>query len=992
MFPRFCSLALAMLFGGALYGQAPFIFPSATVGVPWQFAPGSFGAIEQFPGAVPPYTACTITSGAIPPGFTFSPFTFANGQNNCYFRGTPTTAGTFNYTFTLTDSASATSGVGARQITVNGPVNITTSTLPNVTMPAAYPSTTLVATGGTAPLTWSISTGALPSGLTLSSAGVISGTPTAAGVFNFGVRVQDVQAASAIKTFSITVTASLQISASPTALTFTGKTDGPSSSSLINVSATAVGQPFTFATSTVTGGNWLSATSPVRTTPGSVQVTANPAGLAAGTYQGSVTINNPNSNPPTVTVAVTFTVQASATPQLRVSPASLSVAAVVGGAAATRTVAVTNPGSGSIPVTVTARTNGGNWLSATPGSGNVTPNAPLSVTITADPRGLSSGTFNGTVTIAGSGMTVQVSVTLSVSDLAQKISLSQGGLTFFGVAGLAPSEPQSINVSNTGSGNLSFSATATTVTGGNWLSVSPASGTAAAGGNGTDLQVIADPSRLTAGDYYGKINVAGSGAANTPQSASIVLRVAAPGTALGIKSAPSAAVFLAAGTQTLTISTDGAGSFATSVTDDFAGGPSFFSHSPAAGGTITAGSPLKLNVTTVATGLSPGIYSGSLVLQTNTGVILRVPVILSIPLPSTEAEPAGAALTGAGRAATCAPTKLLPVATSFSDNFSVAAGWPTPIEVRVVDDCASLFSAGSVVVSFSNGDVPISLSQLGDGRWTGTWSGRSPANSVVITVTAATKDQSLTGKAVFGGALQVNPNPPMVSEGGVVNGASFLPQVSPGSFVSVFGSRLAQAQVSAPTVPLPLVLSGASIVAAGREVPLFFTIDGQLNAILPYGIPVNTLLQVITSRENALSTPQTVSVSAAAPGIFAYGNNLGIVQGVQASGAVPLANKDNPVQAGQTVVIYCTGLGEVNPPVPAGTQTPLTQLSNTVATVTLTIGGVPATVSFAGLTPGQTGLYQVNAVVPSGVAAGDSVPVVMTAAGQSSAPVFISVR
>jgi uncharacterized protein (TIGR03437 family) len=78
--------------------------------------------------------------------------------------------------------------------------------------------------------------------------------------------------------------------------------------------------------------------------------------------------------------------------------------------------------------------------------------------------------------------------------------------------------------------------------------------------------------------------------------------------------------------------------------------------------------------------------------------------------------------------------------------------------------------------------------------------------------------------------------------------------------------------------------------------------------------------------------------------------------------------------------------------VPAGTQTPATQLSTTVSTATLTIDGVPAAVSFSGLTPGSTGLYQVNAVVPAGVAPGDNVPVVLTVAGQASAPVVISVK
>jgi uncharacterized protein (TIGR03437 family) len=171
-------------------------------------------------------------------------------------------------------------------------------------------------------------------------------------------------------------------------------------------------------------------------------------------------------------------------------------------------------------------------------------------------------------------------------------------------------------------------------------------------------------------------------------------------------------------------------------------------------------------------------------------------------------------------------------------------------------------------------------------------------------------------------------------------------------------------------------------------VPIFFSSSGQVNAIIPYGIPVNTLQQVVASRGTSIAVPQSVAFAAAAPGIFMYGQNQGIIVNV----ANALANSSNPVHAGDVIVIYCTGLGEVSPPVPAGTATPVTQLSNTVNPVTLTIGGVSAQVAFAGLTPGSTGLYQVNATVPAGVASGDSVPVVLTAARQSSAPVVISVR
>jgi adhesin/invasin len=63
-----------------------------------------------------------------------------------------------------------------------------------------------------------------------------------------------------------------------------------------------------------------------------------------------------------------------------------------------------------------------------------------------------------------------------------------------------------------------------------------------------------------------------------------------------------------------------------------------------------------------------------------------------------------------------------------------------------------------------------------------------------------------------------------------------------------------------------------------------------------------------------------------------------------------------------------------------------------VLPVTTTIGGAGTDFIFAGLTPGFVGLYQVNVVVKPGTPTGNSVPVVITAAGQSSKPAMISVR
>ena len=104
------------------------------------------------------------------------------------------------------------------------------------------------------------------------------------------------------------------------------------------------------------------------------------------------------------------------------------------------------------------------------------------------------------------------------------------------------------------------------------------------------------------------------------------------------------------------------------------------------------------------------------------------------------------------------------------------------------------------------------------------------------------------------------------------------------------------------------------------------------------------------------------------------------------------ADAANPVAAGDVIIIYCAGLGRVDPPVEAGLAAPPQPLSQTVLPVTLRIGGVQANVFFAGLAPGFSGLYQINAIVPTVPATGDTVPVVIEVAGQQSPELTMAVR
>ena len=104
-----------------------------------------------------------------------------------------------------------------------------------------------------------------------------------------------------------------------------------------------------------------------------------------------------------------------------------------------------------------------------------------------------------------------------------------------------------------------------------------------------------------------------------------------------------------------------------------------------------------------------------------------------------------------------------------------------------------------------------------------------------------------------------------------------------------------------------------------------------------------------------------------------------------------MAEPRTPALRGETIVVYCAGLGSVKPPVAPGSPAP-TPAAVTENPVELTIGGKKAQVIFAGLTPGLAGLYQINAVVPADATTGDAVPVVIQVAGASSQPVTMAVR
>ena len=172
--------------------------PSATLGV--AYGPAFVNAA----GAPAPFT-WSVVSGSLPAGLSFIT---SSTSTSAEITGTPTVLETSSFSVQVTDSSDA-SVTQALSITVNKPppLSVATGSLQNGTVNVSY-NQQLAASSGTPPYTWSLTTGALPIGLTLNSSnGVISGTPIATGTYTFGVEVKDSSSPqqSATATLSITI-------------------------------------------------------------------------------------------------------------------------------------------------------------------------------------------------------------------------------------------------------------------------------------------------------------------------------------------------------------------------------------------------------------------------------------------------------------------------------------------------------------------------------------------------------------------------------------------------------------------------------------------------------------------------------------------------------------------------------------------------------------------------------------------------------------------
>jgi uncharacterized protein (TIGR03437 family) len=765
----------------------------------------------------------------------------------------------------------------------------------------------------------------------------------------------------------------------------------------VTVLGSVVGLAFSVSISTASGGNWLSSSVASGNTPELLSIATDPSNLAPGSYTGTVTIVPVGATPTALTVAVTFTVGPALPPNLSVDQPSLSFTYPNGAPARSQTLKIFNAGGGSLPFSVTAATQtGGSWLSVTPASGSVSPGLPVALTVTANPANLATGTYTGSIIIqSNGGGSITVPVNLAISSLTQALLLTQTGMSFTAVAqgGVVP--PQSFGVVNLGTGTLAWTTSVTTLAGGNWLSVTPASGSSNPSLPAPQVAVSVNPAGLAAGDYYGLVQVTAPGAANTPQVVTVFLTVLSAGSDPGASVQPAELFFSVSpnagnpAAQQVLVYNIGA-----AAQTFYLGFPSevyFITASPDVG-TLDPSQPTPVLVQPTGK-FAAGTYSDSITFQFSDGRVQSLKVNVIAATPAAGANPGD--LLPRTSSAPCAPTKLIPALTTLSQAFAVSAGWPAALSVQSMDDCGNPQVAGSVRVSFSNGDPPLAMISLNDGTWQATWATaqNGVGQAVTLTITAVNDQAQLMGTSQVIGGLSSPKAPPAITQAGIVSAAGSVPftPLAPGGMISIYGSLLADNAASASSIPLPTTMGNATVTIAGQSVPLLYVSPGQINALVPFGLNTNTTYYLLVQRGLTLSTPVPINIADAQPAAFLSGGSA-IVFDSRGTAPAFLVTPSAPAQAGDVLVIYCAGLGVTNPPVGNGVASPSSPTAQTQAPVTVTIGGQNATVVYAGLVAGLVGLYQVNVDMPAGVTPGKAVPVLLTVSGQTSPVATISTQ
>ncbi len=228
----------------------------------------------------------------------------------------------------------------------------------------------------------------------------------------------------------------------------------------------------------------------------------------------------------------------------------------------------------------------------------------------------------------------------------------------------------------------------------------------------------------------------------------------------------------------------------------------------------------------------------------------------------------------------------------------------------------------------------------------------------------------------------------------VTNGASNQTgSIAPGEVLVIYGTAIGAAQLTPYQLTsgglVSTTLAGTTVYMNGAPSPILYTSPNQVSAIVPFGI-TSSAAQIFIVNQGQSTEPVSVKLAPTAPAVFTL-NASGIGQAAAYNQDGSVNGASNPAKAGALVTFFITGAGATNPPSQDGMLAAV-PLPQPLATTLVAIGGKNATVQYSGGSQGTVdGIIQVNAVIPTGLTAGNVTLIVQVANAASQGNVTIAV-
>jgi len=229
--------------------------------------------------------------------------------------------------------------------------------------------------------------------------------------------------------------------------------------------------------------------------------------------------------------------------------------------------------------------------------------------------------------------------------------------------------------------------------------------------------------------------------------------------------------------------------------------------------------------------------------------------------------------------------------------------------------------------------------------------------------------------------------PPIIQS--VVSAADGSNGMAPGGLITVWGSQLSPVNIATSDVPVPTLLGESCLTVNGVPAPMLLASAKQINAQLPFEVDGTATMVLYTP--GGTSNHFDVTVVPAAPSVFrsgVAGPQSGIPTVFRAKNN-QLVTPANPIHRGEGIVIYATGMGLTLPAVATGFAASASPPAVAIDQPDVSLGGLSLPLYFAGLAPGEVGVYQIHALVPGWAPTGMQVPLTIT---QGSSSTTVTVR